>query len=60
MFCHFRPDSWCDTPLGVSKRRTVELRGKDQQIVLPEYSRLVVSFFVLQGFSLELSIIKLP
>ena len=47
-------------PLGVSKRSVVELRRKDQQIALAEYSRLVVLFLVLQGFSLELSIIKLP
>ena len=31
---------WCDPPpLGVSKRSVVELRGKDQQIALAEYSR---------------------
>ena len=34
-------------PLGVSKRSVVELRGKDQQIALAEYSRLVVLFLVL-------------
>ena len=32
-------------PLGVSKRSVVELRGKDQQIALAEYSRLVVLFW---------------
>ena len=32
------------TPLGVSKRSVVELSGKDQQIALAEYSRLVVLF----------------
>ena len=35
------------TPLGVSKRSVVELSGKDQQIALAEYSRLVVLFLVL-------------
>ena len=35
------------TPLGVSKRSVVELRGKDQQIALAVYSRLVVLFLVL-------------
>ena len=34
-------------PLGVSKRSVVELRGKDEQIALAEYSRLVVLFLVL-------------
>ena len=34
-------------PLGVSKRSVVELSGKDQQIALAEYSRLVVLFLVL-------------
>ena len=34
-------------PLSVSKRSVVELRGKDQQIALAEYSRLVVLFLVL-------------
>ena len=33
--------SWCDPP-GDSKRSVVELRGKDQQIAIAEYSRLVV------------------
>ena len=33
--------------LGVSKRSVVELRGKDQQIALAEYSRLVVLFLVI-------------
>ena len=32
-------------PPGVSKRSVVELRGKDQQIDLAEYSRLVVFCF---------------
>ena len=35
------------TPLGVSKRTVVELSGKDQQIALAEYSRLVVLFLAL-------------
>ena len=35
------------TPPGVSKRSVVELRGKDQQIALAEYSRLVILFLVL-------------
>ena len=35
------------TPLGVSKRSVVKLSGKDQQIALAEYSRLVVLFLVL-------------
>ena len=34
-------------PPGDSKRGVVELRGKDQQIVLAEYSRWVVLSFVL-------------
>ena len=34
-------------PLGVSKRSVVELIGKDQQIALAEYSRLMVLFSVL-------------
>ena len=33
------------TPLGVSKRSVVVLSGKDQQIALAEYSRLVVLFW---------------
>ena len=46
VFRHLRPDrggggSWCD-PLGVSTRSVAELHGKDQQIALAEYSRLVV------------------
>ena len=50
VFRHLRSDrgGWCDTPLlGVSKRRVVELSGKDRQIALAEYSRLVVLFLVL-------------
>ena len=35
------------TPLGVSKRSVVELSGKDKQIALAGYSRLVVLFLVL-------------
>ena len=46
VFRHLRSDRGCD-PLGVSKRGVVELSGKDQQIALPVYSRLVVLFLVL-------------
>ena len=35
------------TPLGVSKRSVVELGGKDQQIALAEFSRLVVLFYII-------------
>ena len=41
-------------PLGVSKRSVVELRGKDQQIALAEYSRLVVLFLVLGQYLTQL------
>ena len=50
--------SWCDPSLGVSKRSVVELRGKDQQIVLAEYSRLVVSFLVLGQYLTQLWQVK--
>ena len=43
-----------ETPLGVSKRSVVELRGKDQQIALAEYSRLVVLFLVLGQYLTQL------
>ena len=49
VFRHLRSDrggGWCDPP-GVSKRSVVELSGKDQQIALAEYSRLVVLFLIL-------------
>ena len=49
VFRHLRSDRGGGvgaTPLGVSKRSVVELSGKDQQIALAEYSRLVVLFLV--------------
>ena len=46
------------TPLGVSKRSVVELRGKDQQIALAEYSRLVVLFLVLGQYLTQLWQVK--
>ena len=49
---------WCDPPLGVSKRSVVELRGKDQQIALAEYSRLVVLFLVLGQYLTQLWQVK--
>ena len=50
---------WCDPPpLGVSKRSVVELRGKDQQIALAEYSRLVVLFLVLKQYLTQLWQVK--
>ena len=45
-------------PLGVSKRGVVELRGKDQQIALAEYSRLVVLFLVLDQYLTQLWQVK--
>ena len=45
-------------PLGVSKRSFVELRGKDQQIALAEYSRLVVLFLVLGIYLTQLWQVK--
>ena len=47
----------CD-PLGVSKRSVVELRGKDQQIAIAEYSRLVVLFVVLGQYFTQLWQVK--
>ena len=41
-------------PLGVSKRSVVELSGKNQQIALAEYSRLVVLFLVLGQYLTQL------
>ena len=41
-------------PPGVSKRSVVELSGKDQQIALAEYSRLVVLFVVLGQYLTQL------
>ena len=46
VFRHLRSDR-VRPPLGISKRSVVELSGKDQQIALAEYSRLVVLFLVL-------------
>ena len=45
-------------PLGVSKRSVVELREKDQQIALAEYSRLVVLFLVLGQYLTQLWQVK--
>ena len=45
-------------PLGVSKRSVVELSGKDQQIDLAEYSRLVVLFLVLGQYLTQLWQVK--
>ena len=45
-------------PLGVSKRSVVELREKDQQIALAEYSRLVVLFLVLGQYLIQLWQVK--
>ena len=45
-------------PLGVSKRSVVELSGKDQQIALAEYSRLVVLFLVLGQYLIQLWQVK--
>ena len=59
VFRHLRSDrgggaGWCDPPLGVSKRSVVELSGKDQQIALAEYSRLVALFLVLGQYLTQL------
>ena len=47
VFRHLRSDrgGGVRPPLGVFKRSVVEIRGKDQQIVLAEYSRLVYFFW---------------
>ena len=45
-------------PLGVSKRSVVELSGKDQQIALGEYPRLVVLFLVLGEYLTQLWQVK--
>ena len=45
-------------PLGVSKRSVVELSGKDQQIALGEYSRLVALFLVLGQYLTQLWQVK--
>ena len=45
------------THLGISKRIVVELRGKDEQIAIAEYSRLVVLFLGIgQYFMIPLEI----
>ena len=41
-------------PLGVSKRSVVELSGKNQQIALAEYSRLVVLFDIWYIFDISI------
>ena len=46
------------TPLDVSKRSVVELRGEDQQIDLADYSRLVILFLVLGQYSTQLWQVK--
>ena len=56
---HLRSDRGVGaTPLGVSKRSVVELSGKDQQIALAEYSRLVVLFLVLGQYLTQLWQVK--
>ena len=58
LFRHLR-SSWCDpSPLGVSKQSVVELSGKDQQIALAEYSRLVVLLLVLGQYLTQLLQVK--
>ena len=37
------------TPLGVSKRSVVELRGKDQWIALAEYSQYLTQLWQVKG-----------
>ena len=56
MFRHLRPDRGGGgaTPLVVSKRSVVELRGKNRQIALAEYSRLVVLFLALDQYLTQL------
>ena len=58
VFRHLRSDRGVRPPLGVSKRSVVELSGKDQQIAFAEYSRLVVSFFVLGQYFTQLWQVK--
>ena len=58
VFCHLRSDRGGCDPLGVSKRSVVELSGKDQQIALAEYSRLVVLFLVLGQYLTQLWQVK--
>ena len=60
MFRHLRSDRVVRPPslLGVSKRSVVELSGKDQQIALAEYSRLVALFLVLGQYLTQLWQVK--
>ena len=61
VFRHLRSDRGgvgATPPLGVSKRSVVELSGKDQQIALAEYSRLVVLFLVLGQYLTQLWQVK--
>ena len=58
MFRHLRSDRGVRPPLGVFKRSVVELRGKDQQIALAEYSRLVVLFLVIGQYLTQLWQVK--
>ena len=62
MFCHLRQCSVGGgvRPPGVSKRTVVELRGKNQQITLAEYSRFVfvVLFLVLGQYLTQLWQVK--
>ena len=59
VFRHLRSDRGVvRPPLGVSKRSVVELSGKDQQISLAEYSRLVVLFLVLGQYLTQLWHVK--
>ena len=59
VFRHLRSDRGVrPPPPGVSKRSVVELSGKDQQIALAEYSRLVVLFLVLGQYLTQLWQVK--
>ena len=58
VFRHLRSDKGVRSPLGVSKRSIVELSGKDQQIALAEYSRLVVLLLVLDQHLTQLWQVK--
>ena len=60
VFRHLRSDrgGLVRPPLGVSKRSVVELSGKDQQIALAEYSRLVVLVLVLSQYLTQLWQVK--
>ena len=61
VFRHLRSDGLLlrPPPPGVSKRSVVELSGKDQQIALAEYSRLVVLFLVLGQYLTQLWQVKI-